>query len=242
MDSSALLAVWEQGANVPVITRSLGLLALAWPDRSVDDWARAGVGERDEHLLRLREALFGDRFEALADCPQCGERVELTFSASDVRVPVAATEIRTDAIDVSADGFLVQCRVPNSLDLLESSQCPAHEQRMRLMRRCVVSVRRDGADVAPENLPETVVGVMAERLAQADPQSSVDLSLTCPACRHQWLMTFDIVSWLWGEIEDWAQRLFLDIHALASAYGWSEHDILAMTPRRRRHYLDLLGA
>jgi hypothetical protein len=30
------------------------------------------------------------------------------------------------------------------------------------------------------------------------------------------------------------------VHALASAYHWSESDILAMSGRRRQTYLDLL--
>ncbi len=55
-------------------------------------------------------------------------------------------------------------------------------------------------------------------------------------------MPFDILSYLWTEIEDWAQRLLVDVHTLAVSYGWSERDILALSPRRRRMYLELLGA
>jgi len=54
-------------------------------------------------------------------------------------------------------------------------------------------------------------------------------------------MTFDILTYLWSEIEDWAQRLLLEVHTLALAYGWSERDILAMSPRRRRLYLEMVG-
>jgi hypothetical protein len=91
-------------------------------------------------------------------------------------------------------------------------------------------------------MPETLVTTLAEHLAAADPQAAMELALSCPGCRHQWSVAFDILAYFWGEIEDWAQRLLLDIHALASAYGWSERDILTMSPRRRRMYLDLLGA
>ena len=39
----------------------------------------------------------------------------------------------------------------------------------------------------------------------------------------------------------WAGRMLLDIHALARAYGWSESDILALPPRRRQAYLELVA-
>jgi hypothetical protein len=31
------------------------------------------------------------------------------------------------------------------------------------------------------------------------------------------------------------------VHVIASAYGWSERDILAMSAARRRLYLDVIG-
>jgi hypothetical protein len=33
-----------------------------------------------------------------------------------------------------------------------------------------------------------------------------------------------------------------EVHILASAYGWREDDILAMSPARRRIYLEMLRA
>jgi hypothetical protein len=219
----------------------LSLLAAAWPERSAEEWATVAIGERDEYLLRLREALFGHQLEGLAACPQCGEQLELAFATADIRAPVAAGADNAQAIRIEVSGYDLVCRLPNSLDLMASAQAADEERRASLLQRCIVSARRDGSDVGPQQLPEEVIGTVADTLAEADPQAAVELSLTCPACQHRWLMAFDILSYLWGEIEDWAQRLLLDIHALASAYGWSERDILALTPRRRRLYLDLLG-
>jgi hypothetical protein len=33
-----------------------------------------------------------------------------------------------------------------------------------------------------------------------------------------------------------------DVHQLASAYGWSEHDILTMSAGRRQLYLELVAS
>jgi hypothetical protein len=77
-------------------------------------------------------------------------------------------------------------------------------------------------------------------MALHDPQSAIDLSLTCPACGHAWQATFDIADFLWREVTARARRLVSDVHTLALAYGWREDDILAMGDGRRRMYLDLV--
>jgi hypothetical protein len=78
-------------------------------------------------------------------------------------------------------------------------------------------------------------------MAEADPQADVQLALSCPDCGHSWLAAFDIVSYFWSEVNSWAQRLLGEVHTLASFYGWSERDILAMSPVRRHIYLDMIG-
>jgi hypothetical protein len=78
-------------------------------------------------------------------------------------------------------------------------------------------------------------------MVQADPQADVQLALTCPACGHQWEATFDIASFFWSEIDSWAHRILREVHTLASAYGWREADILAMSPQRRQLYLEMVS-
>ena len=76
---------------------------------------------------------------------------------------------------------------------------------------------------------------------EADPQADTQLSLTCPTCARVWQQAFDIVSYLWAEIGDWARRTLQEVHALATAYGWREADILAMSAQRRQWYLEMIG-
>ena len=56
--------------------------------------------------------------------------------------------------------------------------------------------------------------------------------------RASWQLTLDIVSFLWSEISSLAKRHLREVHTLAWAYGWSEADILAMSPARRQFYLE----
>ena len=47
---------------------------------------------------------------------------------------------------------------------------------------------------------------------------------------------------LWSELQSRAERLLLDVDALARAYGWTEPEILALSSTRRAAYLQLTGA
>ena len=44
---------------------------------------------------------------------------------------------------------------------------------------------------------------------------------------------------LWNDVDRWARALFGTVDTLARAYGWREADVLALSPRRRRVYLNL---
>ena len=52
----------------------------------------------------------------------------------------------------------------------------------------------------------------------------------------------DVPGLVWDEVDAVARRLVDEVHALASAYGWAERDILAMGAARRAAYLARVGA
>jgi hypothetical protein len=242
VDAAALLTAWEDGVSQPPTQRALTLLATVWPDKSADEWGCASVGERDGRLLHLREELFGSKLEATAECRKCGERLELTFETRDIRAPAPIVSAPWEHLRVQVAGYELTYRVPTSADLMEIGKAPIADARETLLKRCVQVAPVGGATVDPAMLPEEVIMAVMAEMARADPQADVQVALTCPVCSHNWSMPFDILSYLWSEIEDWAQRVLLEVHALASAYGWSERDIVAMSPRRRRLYLDMVGA
>ena len=238
VDAATLLAAWEEGNSQPPIKRALLLLA-AGTGKTENEWARATIGERDACLLRLKEEWFGSRLEASEVCPQCGERLEATFSAPDIRKTAPASSPGPLALDRS--GYVVEYRLPTSLDLWESGE-GGTDARETLLRRCITAARHDGQPVDPHTVPEEVLTSVIDEMAQADPMADMQVELTCAVCGHSWSMALDITAYLWSEVEDWAKRLLQEIHALASAYGWRESDILALSPNRRRSYLDMLGA
>ncbi|MEO6194249.1 MAG: phage baseplate protein [Thermoanaerobaculia bacterium] len=234
-----LLDAWERGLAEPPVRRALIVVAAACPEATFEDLARESVGRRDARLLTLREWTFGPRLVSLASCPACGERLETAFDVADIRTPESMVE---EPLALTAGGFELTFRLPNSLDV--SAMTTAGDldgARRRLLGRCLLAARdSEGGDVPVERLPETALAAVAHRMAEADPQGDVELALDCPACRHSWLAAFDIASFFWTEIDAWARVLLHEIHILASAYGWREADILALSPWRRRSYLELI--
>jgi hypothetical protein len=106
----------------------------------------------------------------------------------------------------------------------------------------VIAAERDGESVPASSLPETVLSAAAAFLAAADAQADVQLAVSCAGCGHGWTALFDIVSFFWSELEAWALGILREVHTLASAYGWREADILALSPARRLSYLQLVSA
>ena len=114
--------------------------------------------------------------------------------------------------------------------------------RRLLAERCVVEARRESGPVAAADLTEADVAALAAALAEADPGAELLLELRCPACESGWWELLDVATFVWTEVEVQARRLLREVHALARAYGWREADVLALSPRRRRLYLEMVGA
>lgn len=241
LSASELLGVWERGLAQQPIQRALTLLSAAFPQTSPDVLAKLSIGQRDACLLTLREWLFGSQLVSLAMCPHCGERLELTFNVADIRVPSKAEPV-SETFSLSLADYEVHFRLPNSLDLAAiTSREGVAATRQMLLDRCLVTAHHNGEETLAHQLPAEIVDAIAQQMTQADPQADVHLDLTCPACNHQWQAPFDIVSFFWSEINTWAQRILGEVHTLAKAYGWSEVEILALTPWRRQFYLEMVS-
>jgi hypothetical protein len=236
-----LLGVWERGFAQPLITRALELLSAVHPERTLDDLLNLSIGCRDGELLAIREQLFGPRMSAVAICPRCTGQLDLTLNVPEMRSACPA-EMQVGAA-LSVDGFDVQFRYPNSADTIAVlNGSDVDETRERLIDLCLLSVHRESQPVPSDELPASVLDAVSECMSKGDPLADIHLSVSCPMCQHRWLAAIDIVSFLWREIESLAARLLREVHTLASAYGWAERDILALSPVRRQFYLTTLGA
>lgn len=239
LTAANLLTVWEQGLSQSKAQRGVLLLMAACPDQSPDQLAQLSIGQRDSHLLTLREQTLGSNLVSVLNCPNCGNTLELNFAVSDIRQPPLLES--ASGLLLATEDYEIEFRLPNSLDLRAVEQISDVSQAaQQILERCILSVHYQGQSVLLDHIPTHVNQALLEKMEQVDQQADIQLDVSCPDCNHQWQAPFDILSFFWQELTAWAQRILQDVHLLASAYGWREADILAMSPQRRQFYLEMI--
>jgi hypothetical protein len=86
LSADKLPGVWERGLIQSPAERALTLLHAASDDPAGEGLAQLSIGKREARLLDFHQQAFGGTFKAIADCPGCDERLELNFTARDVRL------------------------------------------------------------------------------------------------------------------------------------------------------------
>ncbi|MET8755958.1 hypothetical protein ABZW32_38575 [Streptomyces sp. NPDC004667] len=259
-----LLRGWEEGLGQGRVARAVALAAAAG-GHSFEEACDLPLGARDALLVALRGACFRGDVQALADCPACGEELEVAVPLSDLRPRGEAARG-----EVTVRGHRVRFRALTSRDVLAveaaGPACPG--ARRDLVTRCVLAVDGEAVDgeavgegaggdgavgdgaVGDGAVGERAMGVpvdevldaVAAALPSVDPGADIRLDLTCALCGHGWAAPFDVAAHLWADVDACARGLLADVHALARAYGWREEEVLALSAARRRFYLEAVGA
>ncbi|MEV4701683.1 hypothetical protein [Actinoplanes sp. NPDC049316] len=232
-----LLAGWELGLSADESRRAVVLHSLARPGEPADRLLAMPVGERDGDLVALRRRLFGDAVPLRAACGECGEELEFAF---DLAAIPAAAEPDGERRVTSGD-WTVLVRQPTAGDLLAVAAAPPGRARLVLLAACVAEATRGQQPASADQLPPEVCRLVAEACAAADPRADITLAIACAVCGHKTAAALDIGAVLWAELDNWARSLLLDVHLLARTYGWTEADVFALSPLRRRYYLELAG-
>lgn len=222
------------------IEKALTLLEMVSPDLSREDIAKLAIGERDVRLLTLREKLFGSELVTTSRCPHCEEIMEWDTTVAELQLhPIVR---KTQNLFVTQQDYLVEFRLPNSLDLKAISDITdVALAQQYLLRRYVNKITSKGKFDTFEKLPKKMMQKIFQKMEASDPQADLSVELNCAKCQHSWDTVFDIVSFLWAEINDWAKQLLRSVHTLSRFYGWSEYDILNMSASRRQLYLQMVS-
>lgn len=219
LTSARLLTLWEQGAARHPLDRALLLFAQAAPELPIEHLADRPLGECHAALMRLRWRSFGSRMPLWLDCPACNERMEFELEA-DQLPPMRQP---SDSVEVAGQHF----RCPTTRDLARiAGNVDMESAAQQLLQGCAED---DDAPMAREQIEAA--------LEDADPWADLSLAFQCPACGRDGEAGFDVAGYLWEEVEVSARQLLNDIHLIALVYGWSETEILALSPARRSAYL-----
>ncbi len=220
-----MLDLWERGARRHPLDRALLLLASVHPDHALLDLADVSIGQRDQALIAWRSAVFGSVMPGYVDCPACQTRLEFALDGAVLRSQAHDTPLRVDDLVL---------RRPTSRDVAEALKKADPQQAAYLLaQRCCI-----GNEGELPTLSAAQLDKIETTLADADSAADIVLNFCCEQCGNSWQSTFDISDYFWREIEARAATLLIDIDTLAQAYGWSEHEILALSDARRSAYID----
>ena len=221
-DAVSVVELWERGRERGPLSRALMLAAAASGEceAAVAEWP---LGKREVALLQLRTECFGAAMPVSVGCPACGERLEFEIDAAGARIDDDEAKLAL------ASG--ARFRAPTTADLLIAAREKSlAEGARRLIGRCRLD---DGRPLDDAELEEA-----DRRMAEWGHSATIGLRLACAECGHAWSDEVDAAAYLWIEIESRARDLFDEVHWLASRYGWSEAEVLALSPARRAAYLE----
>ena len=224
-------------ATTDALARALERLGPVRPV-TADDARSLTLGDRDALMLRVRAMATAGPLECSTAC-ECGERLELT--ADPGTLLLGRYEGTAEWYERDLGGQLVRFRLPTGGDQEEAAALAAVDPDAAaglVLRRCVAAV--DGSQ--PRELHPSVAAALPSAMAELDPQADVALEAPCPACGARVEVALDVAGFVLAELRRAADDLLHDVHRLATAYHWSERDIVAVAPARRRRYLELVDS
>lgn len=235
---AAVLQIWEDAAAARPEQRGSVIVASAVREPLARVEA-ASVGQRDRRLLELRRALIGEAIEARGNCPACAATVEASFAVHDL--VAVAPDRAPSSVELAHDGLRLTVRAPSAGELAvlasEHRHGDAEAARSALLALCVSRCETVAGEPVP--VPAAAAAAVAEAVEGLDPLGAIVFSLTCPECGTGFETPFDPPAFVWQELSTAANRLLWEVDQLARAYGWREADILALSPVRRRAYLEI---
>jgi hypothetical protein len=223
-----IVRLWEAGSAVASVERPLRLLAAAGEGEAAA-LARFSLGARDRRILALRQQLFGRQMDCTADCPTCGAVNEFELDAA--ALAAIGDDDAAEPVRLEWQGDEVELRRLTTADLLAVADLDEAAMGGALAARALHPLVPD----------EGLAAAAAAALEAADPLAAISLELACAECAAPFSVGVDPAASLWAEIVASARRLLGEVHILAGAYGWSEATILALSPARRRVYLEMAG-
>jgi hypothetical protein len=209
------------------------------------DWAVLTPSDFDALILRLRQALYGNRIVAEATCraPACRSPIDISFAIEAYllhhRPRVAPLRRRGWTVESCAEelGWFhlslrgqppPACfRLPTAAD--QASVFGRADAEEALVRLCI----------RPPELPVRLRGRIETAMVALAPQLDSDLQGVCPDCGTTITVRFEARRYCLQEMRDRARSVYDDIDALAQRYHWSEHAILSMPNVRRASYAEL---
>ncbi len=209
-----LESVGEQAADADLV-RSLTV-----PDR--------------QFLMRLLGIRLGsDRIWLTPSCSHCGKAFDVPVTQSELPVKPPGEGFPEATVETSLGNIRVRVPVGRDQEAIAGIS-DAQEARKVLARYCIVDAELMNRRVV--KLTETDLLAIEAAVERISPELTVSVRADCPECRSPQSVPVDPYQCLrWN-----FSGIFEEVHTIASAYHWSESQILSLTRSRRKRYLSLI--
>lgn len=197
---------------------------LSGPEGETIDISALPAPIHDRLLAEVFRTEVGESAECRATCRDCREGFEFVFSIDEL---TKAQDLEAQSVGLhDAAGYWRlgdrEVRVPRLGDTARADQAEL------LAAICV-------PPVVPEALDETL-----GFLERAAPLLSLDLDAQCPHCGVDQKLAFDLPRFLLAALANERAFLVRETHLIASRYGWSHAEILALPRDQRRAFASLI--
>ena len=196
------------------------------------------VADRQFLMRQLARHLGDDGGWFTATCGACGSRFDFELRFADL--PVRAAGDGYPWAQVHWRGRPLRLRVPNGADQIRLLATPpdaaagTDPQAAMLAMLLADDGPLTAADLPPLAAPERMQFEAA--LEAVSPGVCTEVAASCPDCASVSAVDIDPYAVLARPLDG----LLDEVHRLASAYHWSEADILSLPRARRQRYLQLI--
>jgi len=185
------------------------------------------VGDIDLLVVWQRREHLGDTMVAEGRCANCHEPVDVRFSLAAYAAhhrprPSRRAEPIGDGWFALRSGTAT-FRLPTARDVL--SVDGVVDARAALLTRCV-----------REPVPAVTARAVESAMARLAPTLRTAVSGVCPECGAGFDLEVDARELCMTELRRDAVTVYDDVNLIATAYNWSQDDILDLPSTRRRRY------
>jgi len=185
------------------------------------------VGDVDVLVVWDRRERRGDTMIAEGRCGRCLEPVDVRFSLAAYAAhhrPRASRRAKPleDGWFALHSGAAV-FRLPTVRDVLAVAS--EHDARAALLARCL-----------REPVAAPTARAVEAAMARLAPTLRHEVSGTCPECAAAFDLEVDARELCMAELRREAVTVYDDVNLIATAYGWSQDEILDLPSSRRRRY------
>jgi len=207
------------------------------------------VSDREFLILKLREITLGKKLNAVLVCgdPKCAESMDIALNLDDLTPAAKPVNRRVFKLEIreSETNFAIEFRLPKGSDQEAGADWKLEDAEAavrRLLARIILRINEVSSvdDQTVKALPARVLREFEQRMEELSPLVSIDLNVTCVECGRPSLTPVDLTSFFLDELQQSHRVLEREVHFIAWHYHWPEREILALTRRKRRRYIDLI--